>query len=145
MRVVAHNRRARHDYEILDSVEAGMMLLGQEVKSCREGNVHLSGAYVSMVKGRPVLKSATIAPYKFAAGNPDYNPQRDRPLLIKKKEVDKLTATLSEKGLAVIPLEIRAGKHIKVLLGLGRGRKRIDKRHRIREREVERKIRRGEQ
>lgn len=142
MKIVADNRRARFDYEILDTVEAGLMLTGGEVKSCRSGHANLSGAYVSFFGGKPVLKKMKISPYAFAA-QPDYQPERDRPLLLKKSELARLQARIAEKGLAIIPLEVRAGKYIKVLLGVGRGRKKTDKRARIREREVSRGIREG--
>ena len=143
MKVVADNRRARFDFEIVDTVEAGIMLTGQEVKSCRAGNVNLAGSYISFLGGKPILKKASIAPYKFALPLPDYDPSRDRPLLLKKNEARKIEAATAEKGMAVVPLEVRAGPFIKVLLGVGRGRKRFDKRQRIKEREIGRKIREG--
>lgn len=143
MKVVAINRRARFDFEILDTVEAGIVLTGQEVKSCRAGNAHLAGAYVSFLGGKPVLKKASIAPYKFALPLPSYDPLRDRPLLLKRNEARKLEAASEEKGMAMVPLEMRAGRFIKVLVGIGRGRKRIDKRQRIKERETGRRLREG--
>ncbi len=143
MKIVAENRRARFDYEILDTVEAGIMLTGQEVKSCRTGNISLAGSYISFLGGRPVLKKASIAPYKFALPLPDYDPTHDRPLLLKKSEARKIEAASEEKGMSVVPLEVRAGKFIKVVIGVGRGRKRIDKRQRIKERETGRKLREG--
>lgn len=143
MKVVAENRRARFDYEILETVEAGIVLSGQEVKSCRAGNVHLKGAYVSFLGGAPILKKASIAPYKFALPLPSYDPLRDRPLLLKKGEAARLEAAAEEKGMTVVPLEVRAGTFIKILLGVGRGRKRVDKRQRIKERETARRIREG--
>lgn len=143
MKVVARHRRARFDYEILDTVEAGIALTGQEVKSCRAGHVDLSGAYVSFLGGIPHLKNAKVRPYQYASGLENYNPARDRPLLLRGREAEKLCAASEEKGMTVIPLEMRAGRFIKVLLGVARGRKTIDKRHRIREREVQRRLRQG--
>lgn len=143
MKVVAANRRARYDYDILETVEAGILLTGQEVKSCRGGHVNLAGAYVSFLGGRPLLKHAKIAPYTYALPLPSYDPGRDRELLLGKQEAGKLAATIAEKGMALVPLEVRAGKFIKVLLGVARGRKRIDKRQRIKERGMERKLREG--
>jgi SsrA-binding protein len=143
MKMVAQNRRARFDLEILDTVEAGIILTGQEVKSCRLGHVNLSGSYVSFFGGKPVLKQVKISPYPFALPLPEYQPDRDRELLLSKHEGEKLAAAATEKGMAIVPLEVRAGKYIKVLLGLGRGRKRADKRQRIKEREIGRKIREG--
>ncbi|MDD5026408.1 MAG: SsrA-binding protein SmpB [Candidatus Peribacteraceae bacterium] len=143
MKRVADNRRARYDYEILDTVEAGIVLSGPEVKSCRLGHVHLSGAYVSFLLGKPVLKNASVALYAYASGVENYDPGHDRPLLLKESEIRKLTAGTEEKGMTVIPLEVRAGKFIKVLLGLGRGKKRFDKRQKIRARDVERRLKRS--
>ena len=145
MAVVAKNRRARYDYEIVDTVEAGLMLSGQEVKSCRSGNVNLSGAYVSFLNGKPIIKSMKISPYTYASNIGDYDPGRDRSLLLKKSEIFKLLSATQEKGVTVIPLEVKAGKHIKLVLGVGKGRKRLDKRQRIRERDVERKMKKGEE
>ncbi|MFA6039636.1 MAG: SsrA-binding protein SmpB [Candidatus Peribacteraceae bacterium] len=143
MKVVAENRRARFDYEILDTVEAGVVLTGQEAKSCRAGNISLAGSYISFLGGKPVLKKASIAAYKFALPLPEYDPLRDRPLLLRKNEAHKIEVASEEKGMAVIPLEVRAGRFIKILLGIGRGRKRIDKRQRIKERETGRRLREG--
>jgi len=145
MKVIAQNRRARYDYEILDTLEAGIMLTGQEVKSCRKGHVNLAGAYVSFLESKPVLKSAKISPYAYASGLENYNPGQDRKLLIKKSDSKRLQSALQEKGVTIIPLEVRAGKYIKVLLGLGKGKKRHDKRQKIRERDQERKLKRGEE
>ena len=143
MKVVANNRRARFDFEITDTVEAGIILTGPEVKSCRAGHVNLSGAYVSFFGHKPILKQAKISPYAFAKISADYDPGHDRELLLSKTEKARLEAVTAEKGVTIIPLEVRAGKYIKVLLGMGRGRKTIDKRHRIRERDMDRKMRAG--
>lgn len=143
MKTVAKNRRARFDYNIVDTFEAGIQLSGQEVKSCRLGNVNLSGSYVSFLHNKPVLKSATIALYTFASNIESYEPGRDRLLLLHKRELEKIQSALDEKGVAVIPLEVRAGKHIKILLGLGKGQKRIDKRQKIKEKDVKRRLKQG--
>ncbi len=141
--VVAQNRRARFDYEVLQTLEAGMQLTGQEAKSCRTGGAHLIGSYVSLVKGVPTLKNANISRYKHSSPTIAYDPLRDRPLLLKKSEIAKLETLLQEKGLTVIPLEMNAGKYIKLTLGVCKGRKTVDKRHAIKRREVERQIREG--
>lgn len=140
MKTVAQNRKARHDYEIVDTVEAGLMLEGHEVKSCRAGNVNLKGSYVSLLTGSPLLKHAHISRYRFASNLDDYNPDRDRKLLLSKKDIERLVSATQEKGVTVIPLELRAGKYIKVLIGLGRGRKRHDKRQKIKEKDVKRRL-----
>lgn len=140
---MAQNRRARFDYEMLESIEAGIILMGPEVKSCRAGQVSLAGAYVSFLGGKPMLKHATIAKYAYAASVADYDPERDRELLLGKSQSIRLQSSVAEKGISIIPLEVRAGKYIKVLLALARGRKTIDKRQRIKEREMDRRIREG--
>lgn len=144
MKVIALNRRARFDYDISDTLEAGIMLSGQEVKSCRAGHADLRGAYVSFHGGKAVLKSAKIMKYQFASGIDGYDPGQDRMLLLKKSEVEKLQSISAEKGASIIPMEIRAGKYIKVLLGIAKGRKTVDKRARIKEREMEKKMKKGE-
>jgi SsrA-binding protein len=145
MKTVAKNKRARFDYEILEQIEAGIILTGQEVKSARVGNADLRGAYVSFASGKPVLKNATIQPYRYASNLSGYDPGQDRALLLTKKEADRFLGFSQEKGMTVLPLEIRCGRMVKVLIGAGRGRKKEDKRQRIKEREVERKLRRGEE
>lgn len=142
MKIVAKNRRAHFDYDILDTVEAGVMLTGPEVKSCRNGNMNLSGAYVSFLGKNIVLKKAKIAPYRYTS-DPHYDPERDRELLLKNAEARHLMSKGAEKGIAVIPLEVRAGRYIKILLGLARGRKRFDKRQHIKEREIMRQLQQG--
>lgn len=143
MKVVAHNRKATFDYEVLETLEAGLQLTGQEVKSCRQGQVSLAGSYVSFVGGSPVLKQAKISPYKYAGDLKEYDPGRDRPLLLTKAQALKLDAAQSEKGISIIPLEVLAGKFIKLKIAVGRGRKRLDKRQKIKEREMGRRMRQG--
>ena len=143
-KIVAKKRRARYDYEITDTVEAGIKLTGQEAKSCRDGSISLAGAYVSLNSGKPILKSANIAKYKFASNIENYNPGRDRILLLKKREAERIESALAEKGVSLIPLEVRAGKYIKVLLGFGKGQKRIDKRKNIKEKDIKRRLKKGE-
>lgn len=144
MKVVAKNKRARFDYELLEELEAGLILTGQEVKSVRAGNADLKGAYVSFASGKPMLKNSTIQPYKYASNLTGYDPGRDRELLLRKAEIEKLRKFSDEKGITVLPLEFRSARTIKILLGVGRGRKTIDKRRKIKERDVERKLRRGD-
>lgn len=143
MKIVAKNKRARFDYEILDTVEAGIILTGQEVKSARAGNMNLQGSYVSFATGKPILKKAAIQPYKYASGLSGYDPEQDRTLLLKKKEADRLLGRSQERGISVFPLEVRSGRTIKILIGAGRGRKKYDKRERIKERDVERRLKKG--
>lgn len=143
MKTVAQNRRANFDYTITDTFTAGIQLTGQEVKSCRAGHMNLAGAYVSLLNGKPVLKQSTIAPYSFASNIEDYDPKRDRTLLLQKKEIAKLQSALHEKGVSLVPIKVVAGAFIKVELGLGKGKKNIDKRNTIKARDVDRKLRSG--
>ncbi len=145
MKLVAANRRAKFDFELSDTIEAGMILTGQEVKACRAGQVTIAGSYVSFLGGKPLLKQAKIAPYKHASGLDGYEPARDRHLLLSKSQIAKLQTASNEKGISIVPLEVRAGKFIKVMLGIGRGRKRIDKRERIKEKEMGRRLRMGKE
>ena len=145
MKVVGQNRRARYDYEIIETVEAGMMLTGSEAKSCRRGHINLAGSYVSFLGGKPVLKGAGISKYAFSGPNVVHDEHRDRQLLLKKNEAAKLQRATEEKGMTLVPLEVRAGKFIKITIGLGRGKKKTDKRQAIKERETGRRLREGKQ
>ncbi len=144
MKTVAQNRRAKFDYEILETIEAGIMLTGPEVKSCRAGHVSLAGSYLSFQRDIPVLKKMKISKYG-PASNIAHEEERDRELLIKKAEKEKLLKYIEQKGIAVVPTEVRTGRFVKVLLAVGRGRKKLDKRARIKEREMDKKMRRGEE
>lgn len=140
---VIQNRRARFDYAITDTVEAGLMLTGQEAKACRDGHVDLNGSYVSFASGKPVIKNMKITKYRFASGLDSYEPGRDRALLLNRKEIETLSGASNEKGVSIVPLEVRAGRYVKLLLGMGKGRKNIDKRRVIKERDVEKRLRKG--
>lgn len=142
-KVVASNRRARFDYEIVETIEAGIILSGQEAKACRAGQIDLSGAYVTFRSGSPVLRQATIQPYKQATVLDSYEPGADRTLLLSKKQCGELKAMSEQDGVTVLPIEVRAGKFIKVVLAVARGRKKADKRRAIRDKEVSRALRRG--
>ncbi len=135
MKIVAQNRRAKFDYEIVETYEAGIQLLGWEVKACRMNLADLSGAYVSFRGKKPVLKKMTIRPYPFASNVIPDDTTRDRLLLLHARELSKLETASEEKGMTIVPLDIKAGRHIKVTLALGRGRKKFDKREKIKERE----------
>jgi len=141
-KTVAENRRARHDYDILETTEAGMVLTGPEVKSCRMGRVNIAGAYVSFFQGVPRLKGVNISLYPYARV-PEYDQHRERELLLKKREAERLWSFAEQKGCTVIPLAVTAGKYVKVLLGVARGRKKYDKRQKIKEKDIRRQIRRA--
>lgn len=143
MKLVAQNRRARFDYEILETFEAGMILTGPEVKSCRKGHMSLAGSYVSFFGGKPVLKGAGISKYAFTGPLVPHDEHRDRELLLRKTELGKIKRSTEEKGMTLVPLEVRAGKYIKLLVAVARGRKKMDKRQAIKERETGRRLREG--
>jgi len=133
-KVVATNRKARHDFEILDTFECGMVLRGSEVKSLRDSQVQLKDAYADIRDGEVWLERVHIAPYGFALGG-GHDPERPRKLLLHRREIDRLAGKVNEVGLTLVPLQIyfQDGK-AKVELALARGRRTYDKRQKIRER-----------
>jgi SsrA-binding protein len=143
-RLIAENRKARFDYEILDKIEAGLVLVGSEVKTLRGGNGNLAEAWVAFENDEMWLVDCFIPPYPQAGPFQNHEPRRRRKLLLKAAEVEKWRSRAVEKGLTAIPLQLYfQGKWIKVELGLGRGRKLHDKRAAIKERDDRREIRRG--
>jgi len=147
MPVLAVNKRANFDYEIKEKFEAGIVLLGHEVKSVKTGHINLRGSYLTFKKSKKGLSelyliNAYIPLYKHAGSIKDYNPTRARKLLVKKKEIKYLTGKKQQQGLTLVPLKIYT-KHslIKLEFAIGRGKKKTDKRETIKKREVDRKIR----
>lgn len=141
MSVLAKNKQAYFDYSIEQELEAGIVLSGQEVKSVKSGNISLKGAHVLVRGTEAFLVNTHISPYKYAGDVVGYDPTRSRKLLLKKKEISSLIGKAKEQGMAVVPLEMYTKKGlIKVKLGIGRGKKKYDKRAVIRKREDERKI-----
>ena len=139
-RVVVTNRKARHDYEIIDTYEAGIALKGAEVKSIRDGKVSLVDAYARFRRGELWLIGMRIAPYANAVYEP-LDPLRDRKLLLHKRELRKLFRQVEEKGVTLIPLKIYFSRHlVKVQIGLGRGKRQYDKRAAIAERDQKREM-----
>jgi SsrA-binding protein len=137
---IASNRRARHEYSVLERFEAGLVLQGTEVKSLRAGKVVLRDAYAQPRDGELWLVGATIEPY--TQGNREnHDAGRERKLLLKRVEIDRLASRVAEKGLTVVPLRIyfKQGR-AKVELGLARGKEGIDKRQTIARRDVQREI-----
>ena len=144
MATYAHNRKALHDYSIEGTIEAGLVLLGHEVKSIRAGQVSLAGAYVSIRNGEAWLKQAYIGKYKHASGLEAHDENRDRKLLLNKSEINRLTGTLNEKGTSLVPLEIYTSKNrLKLKIGIGKGKKQYDKRESIKKKETKRSIARA--
>ena len=139
-KTVASNRRARHDYEIVDSFEAGISLLGSEVKSLRAGQAQLKDSYADIRNGELWLEKMHIAPYAFARDG-GHDPERPRKLLMHRREIDRLLGRVQEQGLTLIPLSVyfTEGK-AKVELALARGKARHDKRRAIVDRQQQREI-----
>ncbi|MBI4276431.1 SsrA-binding protein SmpB [Candidatus Uhrbacteria bacterium] len=142
---IAKNKRAFFDYEILEKLEAGIVLTGQEVKSVKNGHISLSGAYVTMRNNEAWLLNAHISAYKKAGPLPGYDPTHSRKLLLKKNELNRLIGISQTKGLTLIPLSVyTARNHVKIDVGVCRGRKKFDKREHIKKRETDRMVRSGQ-
>jgi SsrA-binding protein len=142
VKIIAVNRQAYHDYEVERTVEAGISLLGTEIKSIREGRVQLRSAYAMARKDEVWLENANIATYDH--GNRyNHDPMRSRKLLLHRREIDQLLAKVATKGLTLIPLKLYLkGGHAKIELGLCRGKKLYDKRDAIAKRDVQRDMER---
>lgn len=143
VKVVATNRKARRNYTVLDTFEAGLVLVGSEVKSLRAGRMELKDSYGDIRAGEAFLVGAHIAPYDFAREG-GHDPERTRKLLLHRREIDRVAGALAEKGLTLVPLRVyfKDGK-AKVELGLARGKTTVDKRHTLRDREHAREIERA--
>ena len=127
-KTISVNRRARFDYEIVDTLEAGLVLTATEIKSIRDHRVNLSGAYAFPHNGEIWLYNSHIAPYPPASQS-NHEPARTRKLLLKRDQIRRLTASLNRKGFAIIPMRLYiSGHYAKVQLGIGKGRRKRDKR-----------------
>lgn len=139
---LAQNKKARHDYQILETIEAGLVLTGTEIKSVRERRINLKDGFAQIHNGEAWLMNVHISEY--TQGNRfNHDPLRARKLLLHKKEIQKLTGQTSEKGITIVPLKVYL-KHgfAKVLLGIAKGKHNYDKRETIKKRDQEREIRR---
>lgn len=143
-KVIVSNRRARHGYAILDTLECGIALQGSEVKSLRAGHVQLADAY-ARVEGEALwLEGVHIAPYSFAHGVGSHDPMRPRKLLAHRDEIDKLSARVREERLTLVPLSLYfKGGRAKVELALAKGRRTEDKRQALAERDAQREVQRA--
>jgi SsrA-binding protein len=139
-KIVTKNRKAWHDYTIAEEIEAGMVLLGTEVKSLRLGQANLKDAYGRIERGELILHQMHINSYPFAYFD-NHDPVRPRKLLLHKSELKRMDAKIREKGFSVIPLKVyfKGGK-AKVTIGLARGKRKYDKRESIKEREMNREM-----
>ena len=143
-KIITQNRKARHDYHILDTWEAGMVLQGTEVKSLREGRVSMIDSHARMIRGELILFHLHIGEYSKGT-YANHDPLRPRKLLLHKRELRKLSGRIEEKGLTLIPLKIYFNERglAKVQIGLARGKKMYDKRRDIAERDVKRDMERS--
>jgi len=140
---VASNRAARHRFEFLDKVEAGVVLEGTEVKALRDGGAQLKDAYATIRDGEVWLHKVHIPPYGPAARE-NHEPERDRKLLLHRREIERLVGRINERGLTLVPTRIYfSGPRAKVELALAKGKDRFDKRRAIRDREVKRDLERA--
>jgi len=145
VQLVGKNQRARFDYEILEKVEAGMSLVGTEVKSLRNRHVSFTDSYARVIGDQVFLYNLHIKPYGQAADSFNHDPTRRRKLLLHRSQIRRLAGKLNEQGLTLVPLAVYFNErgYAKVELGIGRGRKRYDKRERIKEREADREMARA--
>jgi SsrA-binding protein len=140
-KVVTVNRKARHDFEIIEKLEAGISLLGSEVKALREGRVNLKDSYAAIEGNRVVLRNCHISPYAPAGPYNQHEPERPRPLLLQRRQIDKLRGKIVERGFTLVPLRIYfRGGWAKVELGLGKGKRAYDKRESKKKAAVQRDI-----
>ena len=144
MAILAENKKAYFSYKILEKFEAGVSLIGQEVKSLKTRGVNLAGNYV-VVKGEEIFwVGANIPPYQPKNAPPDYNPERSKKLLLKKSEIKYLIGKVKQKGLTLIPLRVYTKKRkIKLEFGIAKGLRKINKRELIKKREAKREIQRA--
>lgn len=139
----AENRKAWFDYEFLEKYEGGIELLGTEVKSVRTGRARLEGSFVLMRGGEAFLINANIDPYQVANAPADYDPLRNRKILLTKKEIKELADAEKNKSLTIVPISMyNKGRKIKIQIAIAKGKRKYDKREVIKKRETDREIRR---
>ena len=143
MKILAENKKAYFNYQILEKFEAGISLIGQEVKSLKTKGVNLAGTYVVIKDSVPFWVGAKITPYQPKNAPADYNSERSRKLLLRKPEISHLIGKGKEKGLTLVPLRVYTKKgKIKLEFGIAKGRKKTDKRELIKKRETQKDMRR---
>ena len=143
MPTLAKNKKAYHDYEVLEEFEAGLVLNGQEVKAIKEGKISLKGSYVMIREEEAFLVGVNIPPYQPKNAPDDYDSKRSRKLLLTKKQIKYLMGKSNERGLTLVPLRVYTKKGlIKLKFGVCRGKKKHDKRKKIKDREIDRNLRR---
>ena len=139
-KIVCQNKKASHDYFIDEVMEAGIVLLGPEVKSLRDGRASLTDGYARVKNGEVFIHNMHITPYPFAH-HLNLEPKRTRKLLLNKMEIKRLIGKTKTKGYSLVPLKVYfSGSHAKVEIGLAKGKKKVDKRHALREKEMKREM-----
>ncbi len=142
-KTVARNPKARHDFHIMETWEAGIVLTGTEIKSVRAGKVNIKGAYGLVRGGEVWLDGMNISPYE-SGGYVNHEPLGQRKLLLKKREIRKMIGAVQQKGLTLVPLDVHlSGGYAKVSLGLARGKKEYDKRHDLKSKDADREVARA--
>lgn len=141
MPILATNKKANFDYKLIESFEAGLVLFGYEVKAVKDGHISLKGAYISFRQSELYLIGAHISKYRHAGNLPDYNPIRERKILLRNKEIKHLLGKKEENGLTLVPVKIYT-KHslIKMELALAEGKKKFDKRADLKKKDLDRQI-----
>ncbi len=140
IKLIAENRKARHDYHIIETLEAGLVLVGSEVKSLRQGSIQLKDSYVVFTNGEPYLQNAHISPYR-ASSYMNHEPERRRKLLLNKNEMARLERAIDEKGFTCVPLKVYfKGGWAKIELALAKGKQASDKRESIKSRDADREL-----
>jgi len=142
-KMIAENRKARHDFHIVERIETGIALTGTEVKSLREGGGNIRESYAQLRDGEMFLVGANIAPYR--QGNlQNHEPVRDRKLLLHRREIEQLGAKVAQRGMTLVPLSLYlTNGRVKLELGLAKGKEGVDKRHAIAERDARRQMERA--
>lgn len=144
MKPYAENRKARHEYRLLETYEGGLVLSGAEVKAIREGGARLDGAYIRPLVDRLALIGAHIRPYSKSSTREGYDPDRTRTVLVSKKELRQIRAKIEQKGLTLVPVSFYpSARRIKVSFALAKGKQAHDKRESLKERDIVRRLRRG--
>jgi SsrA-binding protein len=144
MTTLAHNSKAKFDYELLETLSSGLELLGNEVKSVRAGKISLSGSFVGIRGGEAFLLGANIEPYQPKNISEEYDSTRPRKILLTRAEIGKLEDAEKTKGLTIVPISVyNKGRFIKLDLAIARGKKKFDKRQAIKKRDVERDLKRN--
>lgn len=142
MPTLAVNKKARFDYDLLETLEGGLKLSGAEVKSVKAGHTQLKGAFLHVQGGELWLKGAFIAAYKPAGAREDYDPNRDRKVLVHRRELSRLIGKRQAEGLTLVPLSIYTkGDLVKLAFAVARGKKKFEKREAIKKRDVQRDLR----